>query len=184
MATLPDQLSETFTVQRIAQVLTCHNDPDCSDPAMVHGDHWVDIIHQAIPEELQPVGEESDRKKVKGLWVDERRLHRADVLQWLRKKGVVDGDIPPELWPAGGVPSPQPRGAPSKAEEEGQPSKLLAIAALLELLTSDEKLRYNQSNIATTIEEKNKNVHGLSKSNLEKLFAAANKLLSEERKKR
>ena len=175
MAISPDQVSESLTVQRIAQLLTCHNDPDCSDPAMVHGDKWMEAINEAIEaEKLQPVEGKGERTKVNNLWKDTRKLSRENVLAWLRSKGATDKAIPPGLRQYGDD--------ATKAEGE-KPSYLLTIAALVELLKESERPN-NQTRISISIADdpRNKGVTGLSKSNLDKLFADANRELAEARK--
>lgn len=58
------------------------------------------------------------------------------------------------------------------------PSYVLAVAALVEIITEGGKKNYNQSSLIDEITE-NYELRGLSKSNLEKMFSQANRKLSE-----
>lgn len=109
MACSPEQVSETLTVQRIAQILACHDDPDCSDLAYASPDRWLSAIDEAIAAgKLKPVEGGDDRHKFRGLVKDERQLRRKDVLEWLQEKDIADANIPDSFWPVGAMPERQP----------------------------------------------------------------------------
>lgn len=188
-----DRVAKTLTVQRIAALMACHEDRECSDPSMIHGDRWMDVIDRAIgARELQPV-EDGKREKVGELWRDKRLLLKENVRGWLNDNGVADAKIHPDLLPLGE--------APAKVEGQEKPSHLLAIAALLGLLKESgrppynqdattkaaeksERVPYSQDAIIQTIVEQDKDISGLSQGNLEKLFAKANGALKDARKGR
>lgn len=73
---------------------------------------------------------------------------------------------------------------PTQANEDGElrPSRLLAIAALLDLLKDNTRLNHNQDSIIREIEARQKGVLGLGEDTLKKMFAKANKDFKEAQK--
>lgn len=103
----------------------------------------------------------------------EANFEQKEVYRWLKSRDVSDDEIPEPL-----------RFIPSIGEEketqpnsDEPPSALAAIGALLNLLKDCEKPTYNQAKIEECITERFPKVHGLSESQLQKLFAKANKEL-------
>ncbi|MGM0824595.1 MAG: hypothetical protein ACQEUY_07740 [Pseudomonadota bacterium] len=110
-------------------------------------------------------------------------VEKHDLVDWLVVQGFYEEEIPNEIlnFPGARRGMPLSKSGPEKQEK---PSHLLTIAALVELLIKSEKPGYNQSRIIDSIagDPRNKDLIGLSESNLNKLFSKANKALEEARK--
>ncbi|SEJ34169.1 hypothetical protein SAMN05216201_107111 [Pseudomonas linyingensis] len=84
---------------------------------------------------------------------------------------------------ASGSKSYKPSEAPPPPQENREltdrPAHRLAVAALLDLLNEPSRNARNQSAVIAEIQERHPNRRGLSKRNLEEIFAAANKAKKE-----
>lgn len=136
------------------------------------GGAW-DRYGRKLPDEPWPEQDVQDR-----MWTEapssevDLDVDLQEIYRWLKLRNIDDADIPEAF---------QATNEGKRAQQE-KPSHLLAIAALVELLTKDGRKNYNQNAIFEDIAEMG--VPGLSKSNLEKLVAEANKALKEARKGR
>lgn len=98
-------------------------------------------------------------------------ITRRELQRWLRHSGFADRDMPEALQLSAEEEVVAPAG-------EELPSSLVTIAALLDLLKDASRPRYNQAGIIQAIGERHQ-TRGLSESQLQKLFAAANKAASD-----
>lgn len=108
----------------------------------------------------------------------EATFKRDEVYRWLKSFGASDDEIPEVL-------RTKPSGDEVKkgqSDPDEPPSAMATIGALVQLLMMSKKPVYNQAKIASEIEKEFAGVRGLSASQLEKLFAAANKELDGRRK--
>jgi hypothetical protein len=108
-----------------------------------------------------------------GLYADDFAISflKEEVMAWAQGKGSLGlGSL-----------SPAQKCSPPERSDD-LPSNLLVIGLILEALKQGRLRSPSKQNavVVTLLERGNKNLHGISKHNLDKIFSAANKALEEE----
>jgi hypothetical protein len=140
-------------------------------------------LHTASGWEAMPNLEQADDHEAKQNPVlialnMEATFERDEVYRWLKSFEASDDEIPEALRIKPSYDAANRR----QSNYDEQPSALATIGALIELLMDSKRPSYNQARLTDDLAEKFSDVRGFSASQMQKLFAAANKELENRRK--
>lgn len=158
----PEVLRQQFEQERLAGILEERKKEDGASRERVYQDAITTIEHLRLEIEQERIARkaaETDAEEAKSDAEHWWQQHELELACRLRTQAEVD-ELQAEL---------------TRRETAAKPSHLLTIAALIELLGEPGRAGRNQSAIMAEIQERHQGKRGLSKRNLEEIFAAANK---------